>query len=50
MIKLSGTQDSPFDQGFINNIGYVFCKSKYLNEKEKFIKWMDLVKKEKEEV
>ncbi len=43
MIKLSDSQESPFDFGWKNNLSFIFCY-KYKNE-EKYIDWKKMKEK-----
>ena len=36
---LSGSQDSPFDEGFTSNLLYVICNKRYREKNEKYINW-----------
>jgi hypothetical protein len=36
---LSGSQDSPFNEGLRINLSFVFCNKKYRENQDNFINW-----------
>ena len=42
---LSGTQKSPFNEGWKKNISFVFCNKKHREKNEKFINWRKRVER-----